>query len=313
MSPATNEIEERGLLISPKHILVATDLNDQEQLMPHIVAQARASGAFVTLVHAIEPGDCQVIKGCPGCARMETAKSEVRVALEKMAAALEAEGVSCAFVLKVGLAVDVVMDQIRISGATRLIMASHGRGKLGQFLFGSVANSLLGRTGIPIFIIGPQCEVATDPGNAKLILHPVSLHSDYKESAAFALELARRHGAALTLLHVYDSKESSTASNGVAWGERLLTELGWGKSVGDVPVSMAAAYGDVAEEIRRESMHRSPDLIVLGVKEGSATWPLPESTAYRILMDAACPVLVMRHRSADVRPMVAELSLLVLQ
>lgn len=41
--------------VAPGRILVATDLTDDDYLVPHAVAQARASNARVTLLHAILP------------------------------------------------------------------------------------------------------------------------------------------------------------------------------------------------------------------------------------------------------------------
>lgn len=42
--------------IVPEKILVATDLADADYLIPHAVAQARACGSALTLVHVIPPG-----------------------------------------------------------------------------------------------------------------------------------------------------------------------------------------------------------------------------------------------------------------
>jgi len=39
--------------VVPEKILVATDLADTEYLIPHAVAQARACGSALTLVHVI--------------------------------------------------------------------------------------------------------------------------------------------------------------------------------------------------------------------------------------------------------------------
>jgi nucleotide-binding universal stress UspA family protein len=300
MNPATNQIEEKRLLIAPAHILVATDLSDQEQLMPHIVAQAKISDAFVTLVHAIKPGDCGLLEGCPGCGLVEEARAVARAGLEKMVAAIEDAGISCAYVLKLGFAADVVTDQIRISGATRLIMTSHGRHKMGQFLFGSVANQLLGRAGIPVFVVSPRCTVLPVTPHPRRILHPASLRENYRESASFAIELARKHEAKLTLLHICASREEMLEAEACVpnWREKLLAELGLGDD--DQAVSVEVGYGDVVKEIRREALRLFPELIVMGVKEDTAMWPLPESSAYQVIAKATCPVLVIRHHSTSI-------------
>ena len=81
MSPVTDQAIESFFLHHPVHILVATDLTDQELLMPYILGQARESGAFVTLVHAIKPGNCKLLEGCAGCGMVGDAKVAASAAL----------------------------------------------------------------------------------------------------------------------------------------------------------------------------------------------------------------------------------------
>jgi nucleotide-binding universal stress UspA family protein len=124
-------------LVSPKRILVATDLNDSEFLIPHAIAQAKASGAMVTLVHAIQPFEA-LPAGVVSLDSIDWQKSQSDIEIEMIGVAeiIEAAGVSCGVVAKRGFAADVVQDQIKTTHATRLIMASHGRGKWGQLMMG---------------------------------------------------------------------------------------------------------------------------------------------------------------------------------
>ena len=41
------------VLAAPDRILVATDLTDSDYLIPHVIAQAKASNARVTMFHAV--------------------------------------------------------------------------------------------------------------------------------------------------------------------------------------------------------------------------------------------------------------------
>ncbi len=57
MQPTNLSPSQIAAFVTPAHILVATDLTDGDFLVPHVVGQAKASGARVTLVHAILPAN----------------------------------------------------------------------------------------------------------------------------------------------------------------------------------------------------------------------------------------------------------------
>ena len=108
----------------------------------------------------------------------------------KMAHKLEEHGVVCNIDIQHGFASDVVREAIMDTGATRVIMGTHGRGKFGQFALGSVANELLKTVDVPIFAIGPGVHGTTDHATPRKILHPVSMVGDFQRGVDFAVELA---------------------------------------------------------------------------------------------------------------------------
>lgn len=288
----------RNNLIYPNRILVATDLNDGEYLIPHAIAQARASGADIVLVHAILPTETMPLDAGPmpyvASARTE---QEIQAALDAMASQVEAKGISCSTVARHGFAADVVQDQIKATRAARLIMASHGRGKWGQFVMGSVANQLLGSVQIPIFIVGPKSANAPQHATPKHILHPVSLSGEYRHGVEIAIALAQSYGAELTLLHVPDRDVEATLrpAEAQSWAEDLFTALvPVGRSPKN-PAHIAVAFGHLVNEIRNAAARIHADWIVLGVEESFPFWPLRDSTAYRVVSVAGCPVLAVRN------------------
>ena len=56
MKTLDQTVSNNRAFVVPEKILVATDLADTEYLIPHAVAQARACGSSLTLVHVIPPG-----------------------------------------------------------------------------------------------------------------------------------------------------------------------------------------------------------------------------------------------------------------
>jgi nucleotide-binding universal stress UspA family protein len=284
-------------LVFPKRILVATDLTDGEFLIPHAVAQAKASGAMVTLVHAIQPFEALPL----GVASLDfvdwdKVEEDTEVEMLSLAGKIEAAGVSCDVIAKRGFAVDVVQEQIKASHATRLIMASHGRGKWGQLMMGSVANQLLGNTPIPVFVVGPRSAPFPNHASPKKILHPVSLDGNYRAGVELAVTLARSFDAELTLVHIPDRDLEASFRPGCThcWAKSLFAEL-FPKDASLVQsVKIEVAFGPLADEIRKAATRIDADWIVMGAEEGLPLWPIAERTAYKVLANANCPVLVFQ-------------------
>jgi nucleotide-binding universal stress UspA family protein len=136
------------------------------------------------------------------------------------------------------------------------------------------------------------------------ILHP----TDYSElsQAAFhyAVELARVHGASVTVLHVAETlgPEQLTYGEAVsqpqpqAYRQRLWEEfLRLTPAEPGVPLEHLLREGDPAEEIVRAADDLSCDLIVMGThwRTGLRRW-LEGSVAEAVLRQVSCPVLVVK-------------------
>jgi nucleotide-binding universal stress UspA family protein len=298
MTGLDGNLIEKSSLIAPKKILVATDLTDGEYLVPHAVAQARACGASVTLVHAILPAETLPLDA-GGIAYVDWAKTEqdIQVALLGLAAQIESHGIECDVIAKHGFAAEVLEEEIKETRATRLIMASHGRGKWGQFMMGSVAHQILGKVSIPVFVVGPRSASFPEHANPRKILHPVSLDGDYRRGVELAIELARTFHAELTLLHIPDRDVEASIHPGctLTWAENLFATLVPKSPVLEHPIQVTVAFGNLVDEIRKGAARIGADWIVLGVDESLPFWPLKDSTAYKVVAVAECPVFAFRH------------------
>ena len=280
----------------PQRILVATDLTDFDYLVPYVVAQAKASNARVTLVHAIIPANSFPEAGAIVYGDREAIDRDVRAVLVKISGQIEAHGVVCNIDVQHGFASDVVREALLYTGATRLIIGTHGRGKLGQFALGSVANELLKTVEVPIFAVGPAVLNSADHAKPKKILHPVSLVGDFQKSVDCAVDLARSYGAELTLLHVMTpdfGKKGSERS--LTWAANALSALVPEGREFARPVQFVTVCGKVMEEILNAATRINADWIVLGVDADFHVWSFKDSMAYKVLAAASCPVLTIRH------------------
>ncbi len=288
---------------APQRILVATDLADCDFLVPYVVAQAKASNAWVTLVHAIVPANSFPIEsGAMPYLDREGIDRDARAVLVKMSRQIEAHGVGCNIDLQHGFASDVVRQALLNTGATRLIVGTHGRGKLGQFVLGSVANELLKTVETPIFAVGPGVLNSADHATPRKILHPVSLVGDFQKSVDFAVDLAQSYGAELTLLHVMTPDFGKRGSErSLTWARNALSELVPPGVELTRPVQFMTVCGKVTEEILNAATRVNADWIVLGVDSDFPAWSFKDSMAYKVLAAASCPVCTIRHE-----PRVAE-------
>ena len=282
----------------PEHILVATDLSDGEFVIPHAVAQARAACARVTLVHAIVPLTSYALDG-GAMAHIDSQRiaEDVHEALYAMAEKVMKQGIPCAMIARDGYPAQIIEEAIESTHATRLIMATHGRGRLGQLILGSVANQLLGTVTIPVFAVGPRSQNTGTHLSPRKILHPVSMTGDYRATVKIALELAKAYNAELTLMHIPEPDVEHSIHPGctLSWAENLAALLLPEPAVPETPIRFSVAFGNPVEEIRKEARSMKADWIVVGVDENWSTWPFSESTAYKILATSDCPVCAIPH------------------
>lgn len=284
--------------VVPEKILVATDLNDIETLMPHAAAQARACGATLTLAHVIPPGEAMPLDASAIPYLDVTAlREEARQILEQAAQPVRESGIPCETIVKEGLPRDVIAALAREVGAGRILAGTHGRRHLKRFFLGSVAHDILRTADVPVCTIGPHAHTASTFGAPRKILHPVSLCAGYEESARVAVELAEFYRADITLLHVLGKnvKTEHDLDRIVAWTKSELQRLAPTEAPLWSRVAVQVEIGDVVEEVLSIAAEMESDLIVLGVNKDVSFWPIRgDDTVYDIIANAKCPVLSFR-------------------
>jgi len=295
----------RGLLATPDRILVATDLTDTDLLMPHAIAQAKAYSARLTLVHAVMPL-CVTSREEADIRYSEQSEvmQQLRAKLLAQARAVEAEGIPCDAVVHTGSAGDVIQEELNYREATRLIMGTHGRGKLGQFVLGSIAHELVDQVEVPVFVVGPHARPAAEHVSPRRILHPVSLMGNYRESFMAACDIARKYQAELTLLHVLGRSSRSdrwvSSQQSTEWAECSMERLIQDAGKQAPAIQMCVRTGRLSEEILRVADSSSADWIVLGMSNEPRRWGFIDTAAFRVMAGANCPVLAV-HRPPPLR------------
>jgi len=288
---------------APASIVVATDLTDTDYLLPHAIAQAKASHAALILVHAVLPHESMPVEtGAIPYYDPLRMDRDARLLLENLAREIREQGMECATAVRHGFVPDVVAEVVKNSGAGRLILGTHGRRGLKKFVLGSMARQLLETVDVPVCTVGPRAHKGAT-GTPGIILHPVSLAGSHEVSAELSLSLGKQFGAQVMFLHVIapgpgtarEPGRAVTTANEELYGLIPEEALPWTR------VQARVALGTVVSEILAVADEIQAGLIVLGVHAPAHSWlPGTEPAAYKILVSAPCPVLSLRV-SAPVR------------
>lgn len=292
---------QKCMLAAPDRILVATDLTDLDYLVPHAIAQAKVCGAKLVFVHVLAPNK----NASPGngagsyAAHMHADPAKVirdaRLVLLGVERQVEEQGIACETKVRQGGITEAIAREIRQTDAARLIAGTHGRGKLGRLVMGSVANRLLTSVDVPVMVVGPQACKPHEHAAPRRILHPVSLMEIDHNSIRLPLNVAQTCRAELTLLHVIDPglMECETPGRVIEWASARLRGMVPATDLRPT-VSARVACGELAEEILKAAGQIEADLILLGWG-GYSEWSFRDSVAYKVLTAAPCPVLTYHH------------------
>lgn len=282
---------------APGRIVVSTDLTDTDYLLPHAVAQAKACGASLLLVHAVLPHESVPMEsGAIPYYDPLRLDRDARLILENLAREVRDKGVDCTTAVRHGFVPDVIAEVVANTGAGRLIIGTHGRRGLKKFVLGSVARQLLEAVDIPVCTVGPRAHKSVTRQPAA-ILHPVSLAGSHEASALLSFHLGQQFGARVVLLHVIQPAPHVTRDpeRAVTAAVKDLNQLVPEEAKPWTEVQARIAISSVVSEILNAANEAQAGLIVLGVHAPSHSWlPGTEPAAYKILVSAPCPVISLR-------------------
>jgi nucleotide-binding universal stress UspA family protein len=198
-----------------------------------------------------------------------------------------------------------------------VVMGTHGYGGFEHLLLGSVAEKLLRRLPCPVLTIcHEEGRTWEAPGLVRRILCATDLSDSSPATIAWALALAERHQAEVTLLHVVDSLPDPTEHVYMAvpdigplrrdLEQRARVQLHEAvpeEARGDSAITECVTLGRAYKEILRIAAEQNADMIVMGTRGHS---PIGRmffgSTSHHVVRAASCPVVTIRPARATARP-----------
>ena len=279
-------------MMLPKSILVATNLNDLDFLLPVAIDQARMTGAMIWLLHVIPPeAYASIESGAYPYIEKDKEYRTAEAALAKVASELREKNLACAYEVRRFYPVDEIRGFIREHSVKRLIVGTSSRGKLGKLLIGSVAEELIRSLEIPVCTVGPHFKPLAQ-NQPRWILFALSLRHHPEHSLRFAIELAAGLPAELIVLHVteQDLGDEGLAAGALAAIGELLRQI----QPTQVEPHIRIRSGEPAEEIVAECTALRAEVVVLSAFPASpVSARFRTGVAYRVIAQAPCPTFTL--------------------
>jgi nucleotide-binding universal stress UspA family protein len=286
--------------IELKNILYATDFSDASlAALPLVSTIARKYGSRVFVVNVSTAISYAMVS--PEAAVVMHQKDEIaaRSRVLDLTTKGNLAGLPITAVVRSGLPTEELMRVVREQKIDLAILGTHGRTGLKHLVMGSVAEELFRNLPCPVLTVGPHVSRASlETTSIKHILFPTDLSDESRAVFPYLASLASEYKASLTLLHVLPT-ETATNPDAKSMAEPLRNEMQntFSPHIDPrFPAEFIIDFGDTAERILAHAETGRADLIGLGVRKvGEITTHFRNTVAYRVVLQAQCPVLTARH------------------
>jgi nucleotide-binding universal stress UspA family protein len=293
---ATAQLAATGVGIH--NVLIATDFSHHsDAALRYGLGFAHLYGAQAEIVYVM-PTEDFVLAGLDG---LQAAREAARRDLLEFKSRLRhtgalVEDLDYHLTMLEGPVADCLLQSACEKKIDLIVVGTHGRGGLGKFILGSVAEKVFRHSPVPVLTIGPNVHTGGGINPACHILAPCDLTPKSHPAVRYACTLAEAHTSQLTVLHVIDR-----ANEGKLDPQRVKEEIREdlaaivGKSGDGVDVRYRIEFGNIPAAILSVASETAADFIVLGVRPATGLldrfmWPI----AYELVREARCPVLTIR-------------------
>ena len=299
-----------------RNILVPTDFSGAARQALQLAVRLAPPGCTVHVMHVITPTESDPYSPVrlrpEGQARQRLPEEVTDELLQQLIQEVATDQVAVARAWRrASDVVGAVLDYADTVEAELIVLGTHGRRGLQRFLLGSVAEAIVRRASVPVLTVREHARV---PEAIQHILVPTDFSEDARMALREAARWAAHFRARLTLLHVLAPAVIPVSVTEVAavyevvpgLQERIQEELTrWIEA--EVPESVSSDVrieeGPVDLTILEQARQEQADLIVMAThgRSGVARWLLGSVTE-RVLRQAPCPVLTLRHRELPSEP-----------
>jgi nucleotide-binding universal stress UspA family protein len=185
------------------------------------------------------------------------------------------------------------MEFVRNHAVDLVVVGTSVRGGLGKVLLGSTAEDIIRVAPCPVLTVGPH--VTASVGVCSIVCATdFSLGS--LRAAEFAVSLAHKFQADLTLIHVVEGVLTDSPDRAIQLTEQRLREMIPSEPQLPHGPEVVVEIGPVAERILAIAKELIADIIVMGVRGAGAFAETAShfgSIAHRVVALAPCPVMTV--------------------
>jgi nucleotide-binding universal stress UspA family protein len=226
-------------------------------------------------------------------------RKDLKSLLSRKAALLATDSIEAIATLLDGDPQEVIPALADRNAPAMIVLGTHGGGRLERGIIGSIAEKILRCSRWPSLTVGPQVKpVSSQTFPFARILFATDFTAAAANAAIHAVTFAEVFGAKIDVLNVVRDDAIEDPDRLHELQNRFFSALDGlapeqAKEFCDprTYVAVGRAHDQILEHIRE----RSIDLLVLGIRKTShLSMEMRTSGAFRIIVDAACPVLTIR-------------------
>jgi len=295
-------MEDQGstTAITLNRLLFATDFSAaSETAFEYAKSITERYRAQLYVVHVIDLDVFDLISSESTTDVLKQAHEQARQKIADMITTRELPSDQCHIVVTHGVVPDALTGLMRQHDIELAVLGTHGRRAFKKLLLGSIAEEVFRIAPCAVLTVSPKTAPIAANIKVRHVLYPVEFAPDPSDAAKYAISLAERYGAQLTVMNVAEDMPASANTRedfpmpAGRWIEDHISKSSGLRS----RLHFERGFGPAAKAILNFASNATVDVIVVGVypQDPTIAAHLPKSdTAYELVSRAPCPVLTIR-------------------
>jgi nucleotide-binding universal stress UspA family protein len=292
---------ERSMVpaVQVRRILYATDFSEAScAALPLVSAFARQYGSTVYIAHIWSPLPYSMVTPESASTLEDGQERQAQTKASELQASAELAGLRTAVIVEPGDPVEELNRTVCEQNIDLVVLSTHGRTGWKHLVMGSVAEELFRNLTCPVLTVGPCfSKWFSEESQLRSILFPTDLSEESRSVFPYLASLASEYKSDLTVMHVLP-EETGTNPDARRLAEPLRKEM---EAMFSPHISsrcraqFVIEFGDTAKSILIIAEGRNVDLIGMAVRKAlPISTHFRNTTAYRVVLGAQCPVLTCR-------------------
>jgi nucleotide-binding universal stress UspA family protein len=284
--------------VQVRRILYATDFSEASRTaLPLVSTIARHYGSQVYIANIWSPLPYSMVTPEAVSILEGRRRREAEAKASALLATTELAGLPAMTIIQSGDPVEELNQVVGEQNIDLAVLSTHGRTGWKHLVMGSVAEELFRKLPCPVVTVGPCFSKWFPESQLKSILFPTDLSEESGKIFPCLDSLASEYESDLILMRVLPEETRANAdTTGAAEPLRKEMETIFSPQISPrCRADFVIEFGDPAKCILNLAKRRNVELIAMGVRKAAAiSTHFRNTTAYRIVLGAECPVLTCR-------------------